>query len=67
MKSIKTLKKINRKIENMPKTISKGQRKVIARVRYIYKKTKELEQLERSNELKVQGLILFNLNANRQK
>ena len=46
--------------EHAKKQYQKDKQKVIARVRLYQKRTKELEQLERLNELKEQVLISFN-------
>ena len=53
--------------EHAKKQYQKDKQKVITRVRLYQKRTKELEQLERLNELKEQGLISFNLDAEGQK
>jgi len=68
MKSIRTPKNINRKIDNMPKKqYQKEKQKVITRVRLYQKRIQDIEQLERLNELKEQGLISYTLNAHEQK
>ena len=53
--------------EHAKKQYEKDKQKVITRVRLYQKRHKELEQLDRLNELKEQGLISFNLNAKGQQ
>ena len=52
----------------MPKNnIKRTNKKVITRVRLYQKRIQDIEQLERLNELKEQGLISYTLNAHEQK
>ena len=54
--------------EHAKKQYEKDKQKVITRVRLYQKRNKEIEQLERLNELKEQGLIIsYKLNAHEQK
>ena len=53
--------------EHAKKQYEKDKQKVITRVRLYQKRNKDLAQLERLHELKEQGLITFNLNAQDQQ
>ena len=53
--------------EHAKKQYEKDKQKVITRVRLYQKRNKEIEQLERLNELKEQGLISYKLYAHEQK
>ena len=49
------------------KQYQKDKQKVITRVRLYQKRIQDIEQLERLNELKEQGLISYKLNAHEQQ
>ena len=53
--------------EHAKKQYEKDKQKVITRVRLYQKRIQDIEQLERLNELKEQGLISYKLNAHEQK
>ena len=53
--------------EHAKKQYQKDKQKVITRVRLYQKRIQDIEQLERLNELKEQGLISYTLNAHEQK
>ena len=53
--------------EHAKKQYEKDKQKVITRVRLYQKRIQDIEQLERLNELKEQGLISYTLNAHEQK